>query len=162
MKFAESYKKQPEQYDGRAAYIYLLSQPLRHPLPQIKFSHHYDDRAGSCDSMTSSLDGVAPGEIESRYFCLCAQSLFIFQSKEAGVWARCMCWPRVGCGCEFPSKNLAGVGVAFYLLIALRAELRKQQWFEQQQIPEPNLSQWLDLVALGISGNTSVVYTFGS
>ncbi|MDG1706174.1 MAG: single-stranded-DNA-specific exonuclease RecJ [Porticoccaceae bacterium] len=52
-------------------------------------------------------------------------------------------------GCEFPSKNLAGVGVAFYLLIALRAELRKQQWFELQQIPEPNLSQWLDLVALG-------------
>lgn len=52
-------------------------------------------------------------------------------------------------GCDFPSKNLAGVGVAFYLLIALRAELRNQQWFEQQQIPEPNLSQWLDLVALG-------------
>ena len=41
------------------------------------------------------------------------------------------------------------MGVAFYLLIALRAELRKQQWFELQQIPEPNLSQWLDLVALG-------------
>ncbi|MDG1311668.1 MAG: single-stranded-DNA-specific exonuclease RecJ [Porticoccaceae bacterium] len=52
-------------------------------------------------------------------------------------------------GCEFPTKNLAGVGVAFYLLIALRAGLRDQQWFEQQQISEPNLSQWLDLVALG-------------
>ena len=52
-------------------------------------------------------------------------------------------------GCDFPSKNLAGVGVAFYLLIALRAELRQQQWFTQQQIAEPNLSQWLDLVALG-------------
>lgn len=52
-------------------------------------------------------------------------------------------------GCDFPSKNLAGVGVAFYLLIALRTELRQQQWFDQQQIAEPNLSQWLDLVALG-------------
>lgn len=52
-------------------------------------------------------------------------------------------------GCDFPSKNLAGVGVAFYLLIALRTELRRQQWFDQQQIAEPNLSQWLDLVALG-------------
>ena len=52
-------------------------------------------------------------------------------------------------GCDFPSKNLAGVGVAFYLLIALRTELRQQQWFAQQQIAEPNLSQWLDLVALG-------------
>ena len=51
--------------------------------------------------------------------------------------------------CDFPSKNLAGVGVAFYLLIALRTELRQQQWFDQQQIAEPNLSQWLDLVALG-------------
>ena len=52
-------------------------------------------------------------------------------------------------GCDFLSKNLAGVGVAFYLLIALRTELRQQQWFDQQQIAEPNLSQWLDLVALG-------------
>jgi single-stranded-DNA-specific exonuclease len=52
-------------------------------------------------------------------------------------------------GCEFPSKNLAGVGVAFYLLCALRAELRSQQWFEQQNIPDPNMSAWLDLVALG-------------
>lgn len=51
--------------------------------------------------------------------------------------------------CDFPSKNLAGVGVAFYLLIALRTELRQQQWFDQQQIAEPKLSQWLDLVALG-------------
>jgi single-stranded-DNA-specific exonuclease len=52
-------------------------------------------------------------------------------------------------GCDFPSKNLAGVGVAFYLLIALRAKLRQRQWFAEQQIAEPNLSQWLDLVALG-------------
>jgi len=52
-------------------------------------------------------------------------------------------------GCEFPTKNLAGVGVAFYLLCALRARLRDQQWFGQQNIPEPNMSSWLDLVALG-------------
>jgi len=52
-------------------------------------------------------------------------------------------------GCEFPTKNLAGVGVAFYLLCALRAELRELQWFEQQKMAEPDMSQWLDLVALG-------------
>ncbi len=52
-------------------------------------------------------------------------------------------------GDHFPSKNLAGVGVAFYVLIALRAELRKRNYFKQHHIPEPNLSQWLDLVALG-------------
>jgi single-stranded-DNA-specific exonuclease len=52
-------------------------------------------------------------------------------------------------GCEFPSKNLAGVGVAFYLLCAVRALLREQQWFVEQNITEPDMSQWLDLVALG-------------
>ncbi|NVJ67384.1 MAG: single-stranded-DNA-specific exonuclease RecJ [Gammaproteobacteria bacterium] len=50
---------------------------------------------------------------------------------------------------EFPSKNLAGVGVVFYLLLALRAYLREQQWFEQNDLPEPNLAHYLDLVALG-------------
>ncbi|MBN1683967.1 MAG: single-stranded-DNA-specific exonuclease RecJ [Gammaproteobacteria bacterium] len=49
----------------------------------------------------------------------------------------------------FLSKNLAGVGVAFYLLLALRAKLRDKNWFEQQQIQEPNLAIYLDLVALG-------------
>lgn len=52
-------------------------------------------------------------------------------------------------GCEFPSKNLAGVGVIFYVMLALRCYLRQQGWFEQQQIPEPNMGQLLDLVALG-------------
>ena len=52
-------------------------------------------------------------------------------------------------GCEFPSKNLAGVGVVFYLLIALRARLRQSNWFEQQQLPEPRLENYLDIVALG-------------
>lgn len=51
--------------------------------------------------------------------------------------------------CAFPSKALAGVGVAFYLMLALRAEMRAQGWFTQQQIPEPNLAELLDLVALG-------------
>ncbi|MBI3147290.1 MAG: single-stranded-DNA-specific exonuclease RecJ [Betaproteobacteria bacterium] len=50
-------------------------------------------------------------------------------------------------GCAFPSKNLAGVGVMFYLLLALRATLRDQGWFNQR--PEPKLAEYLDLVALG-------------
>lgn len=52
-------------------------------------------------------------------------------------------------GCEFPSKNLAGVGVAFYLLSALRKTLRENGWFEENKLPEPRLANWLDLVALG-------------
>lgn len=48
----------------------------------------------------------------------------------------------------FPSKSLAGVGVMFYVLMALRQKLRQQNWFHDQRT-EPNLAQWLDLVALG-------------
>jgi single-stranded-DNA-specific exonuclease len=52
-------------------------------------------------------------------------------------------------GCEFPSKNLAGVGVIFYLLSVLRSRLRDLQWFTEQKIPEPVMADYLDLVALG-------------
>ena len=52
-------------------------------------------------------------------------------------------------GCDFPSKNLAGVGVVFLLLLALRARLRDGGWFEAEGLPEPNMGQWLDIVALG-------------
>jgi len=52
-------------------------------------------------------------------------------------------------GCTFSSKALAGVGVAFYLLLALRATLREQDYFTQRQLSEPNLAELLDLVALG-------------
>ncbi|PKG93281.1 single-stranded-DNA-specific exonuclease RecJ [Paraglaciecola sp. MB-3u-78] len=52
-------------------------------------------------------------------------------------------------GCGFLSKNLAGVGVAFYLMLALRAELKSNGWLEQQGLSVPNLATLLDLVALG-------------
>ncbi len=52
-------------------------------------------------------------------------------------------------GCAFPSKSLAGVGVAFYLMLALRARLHESGWFEQQSLPAPKLAELLDLVALG-------------
>lgn len=50
---------------------------------------------------------------------------------------------------QFPSKNLAGVGVIFYVMLALRHALRCQNWFERIHIAEPNMLQFLDLVALG-------------
>ncbi|MBU2871823.1 single-stranded-DNA-specific exonuclease RecJ [Colwellia sp. E2M01] len=52
-------------------------------------------------------------------------------------------------GCNFPSKSLAGVGVAFYLMLALRKYCREQNYFAEQGIAEPNIAQLLDLVALG-------------
>ncbi|MBN9421345.1 MAG: single-stranded-DNA-specific exonuclease RecJ [Candidatus Accumulibacter sp. 66-26] len=52
-------------------------------------------------------------------------------------------------GCDFPSKCIAGVGVMFYVMLALRAELRARGWFADGARPEPNLGALLDLVALG-------------
>ena len=50
-------------------------------------------------------------------------------------------------GCDFPSKCMAGVGVMFYVMLALRAELRERGWFTGER-KEPNLGAMLDLVAL--------------
>ncbi|OLS61325.1 single-stranded-DNA-specific exonuclease RecJ [Pseudomonas putida] len=50
-------------------------------------------------------------------------------------------------GCEFPSKSLAGVGVIFYVLMALRTRLRGLGHYDSK--PQPNLGELLDLVALG-------------
>ncbi|MDD2744707.1 MAG: DHH family phosphoesterase, partial [Rhodocyclaceae bacterium] len=50
-------------------------------------------------------------------------------------------------GCDFPSKCIAGVGVMFYVMLALRAELRERGFFADH--PEPNFADLLDLVALG-------------
>ena len=65
------------------------------------------------------------------------------------------CLPAAACivnpnqpGCDFPSKSLAGVGVIFYTMLQLRAELRRRGAFSTAK-PEPNLAALLDLVALG-------------
>ncbi|MSQ80455.1 MAG: single-stranded-DNA-specific exonuclease RecJ [Candidatus Methylopumilus sp.] len=60
--------------------------------------------------------------------------------------AKCIVNPNQH-GCDFPSKYLCGVGVIFYVMLALRAELRKREHFSEDA--EPNLMQLIDLVALG-------------
>jgi len=52
-------------------------------------------------------------------------------------------------GCDFPSKAMAGVGVIFYVMLALRARLRERGWFAARGVAEPNLAELLDLVSLG-------------
>ncbi|WP_334324808.1 single-stranded-DNA-specific exonuclease RecJ [Gilliamella apicola] len=51
--------------------------------------------------------------------------------------------------CAFPSKHLAGVGVAFYFMLALRAKLRKEDWYTKKNLTPYNVTNLLDLVALG-------------
>src|SRR6266436_186625 len=69
-------------------------------------------------------------------------------------------------GCAFPGRELAAVGVAFHLLLALRRRLREAGWFAGR--PEPNLREHLDLVALGtiadvvpLTGANRVLVHFG-
>ncbi|MBI2784835.1 MAG: single-stranded-DNA-specific exonuclease RecJ [Legionella longbeachae] len=52
-------------------------------------------------------------------------------------------------GCQFPSKSIAGVGVIFYVMLALRRHLVNCNWFDEMNIAEPNMASFLDLVALG-------------
>ncbi|CAM3016201.1 single-stranded-DNA-specific exonuclease RecJ [Legionella worsleiensis] len=52
-------------------------------------------------------------------------------------------------GCDFPSKSIAGVGVIFYVMLALRRHLKNANWFAEKNITEPNMASFLDLVALG-------------
>jgi single-stranded-DNA-specific exonuclease len=52
-------------------------------------------------------------------------------------------------GDQFQSKNLAGVGVIFYVMLALRTHLRDRSWFDDTGLNIPNLARFLDLVALG-------------
>ena len=51
--------------------------------------------------------------------------------------------------CPFPSKSLAGVGVAFYLMLVLCSHLKEKGWFERRGIAVPKIVEFLDLVALG-------------
>ena len=69
-------------------------------------------------------------------------------------------------GCPFPARELAAVGVAFHLLLALRKRLREAGWFAGRR--EPNLREQLDLVALGtiadvvpLTGANRILVRFG-
>ena len=96
------------------------------------------------DNGISSCDGVAAANALGIRVLVTDHHLPGKQIPEAA----CIVNPNQP-GCGFPSKNLAGVGVIFYVLTALRTELRKRDWFAKQNIAEPNLADYLDLVALG-------------
>ena len=96
------------------------------------------------DNGISSVDGVAAANRHGIQVLITDHHLPGEQLPDAAAIVN----PNVK-GDAFPSKNLAGVGVAFYVMLALRARLREQDWFAQQGINEPKLAQLLDLVALG-------------
>lgn len=96
------------------------------------------------DNGVSSIDGVAAAKAQGVQVLVTDHHL----SGDCLPAADAMVNPNLD-QCGFPSKALCGVGVAFYLMLALRAELRNNGWFEQQALAVPNLAELLDLVALG-------------
>lgn len=94
------------------------------------------------DNGIASVDGVAAANALGISVLITDHHL----PAETTPDAACIVNPNQH-GCGFKSKNLAGVGVMFYVLLALRAELRKRGVFHEKA--EPNLTELLDLVALG-------------
>jgi single-stranded-DNA-specific exonuclease len=94
------------------------------------------------DNGIASVDGVAAANLLGLQVFITDHHL----PGDTAPAAACIVNPNQH-GCTFKSKNLAGVGVMFYVLLALRAELRKRGEFSEKQ--EPNLTELLDLVALG-------------
>lgn len=105
---------------------------------------HRPDLIITVDNGISSIDGVAAAKSQGITVIVTDHHLPGRELPQADAIVN----PNMADD-SFPSKNLAGVGVIFYLMAALRTLLRKQGWFEQQQIKEPNMAYYLDLVALG-------------
>jgi len=94
------------------------------------------------DNGIASVDGVAAANALGMQVLITDHHLPGLETPQAD----CIINPNQH-GCTFASKHLAGVGVMFYGLLALRAELRERGAFAET--PEPNLTELLDLVALG-------------
>lgn len=94
------------------------------------------------DNGISSIEGVAAARAAGMRVLITDHHLAGDQLPEADAIVN----PNQP-GCAFPSKALAGVGVMFYVLLALRARLRELGHFEHK--PMPNMAELLDLVALG-------------
>lgn len=94
------------------------------------------------DNGIASVDGVAAANALGIQVLVTDHHLPGLETPQAA----CIINPNQH-GCNFASKHLAGVGVMFYGLLALRAELRERGAYAQES--EPNLTELLDLVALG-------------
>lgn len=94
------------------------------------------------DNGIASIDGIA----EANRLGIAVLVTDHHLAGESLPAAACIVNPNAP-GCSFPSKNLAGVGVIFYVMLALRAELRQRGLFDAN--PEPKLTDLLDIVALG-------------
>ncbi len=98
------------------------------------------------DNGIASLEGVARANELGIATLITDHHLPAGSTPESLPAADCIVNPNQP-GCDVPSKCIAGVGVMFYVMLALRAELRERSFFADR--PEPNFASLLDLVALG-------------
>jgi single-stranded-DNA-specific exonuclease len=109
---------------------------------ELAVSRDKPDLIVTVDNGISSLEGVTAARQQGIATLITDHHLAGNELPEADVIVN----PNQP-GCRFPSKNLAGVGVIFYIMLALRAELRQRDWFAGRE--ETNLGRLTDLVALG-------------
>ena len=114
--------------------------------PEIVASeaHWQADVLMTVDNGTTALAGVAAAKAMGMRVVVTDHHLAGAELPQADALVN----PNVA-GDTFPSKHLAGVGVAFYVLSSLRAELSRRGWFARMGMEPPNLARYLDLVALG-------------
>lgn len=111
----------------------------------VEVAREYEpDLLITVDNGISSIDGVAAAKAAGLKVIVTDHHLPGSELPEADAIVN----PNQP-GCAFPSKNLAGVGVIFYLLSRLRTALQQHGWFEESGISAPNMAEYLDLVALG-------------
>jgi single-stranded-DNA-specific exonuclease len=115
---------------------------LTREIVDLAVSQGMPDLIVTVDNGISSLDGVAAAREQGIATLITDHHLAGSELPAADVIVN----PNQP-DCDFPSKNLAGVGVIFYIMLALRAELRRRNWFDTRE--EPNLGRFTDLVALG-------------
>jgi single-stranded-DNA-specific exonuclease len=132
-------------FGARVGYLvpdrFVLGYGLTPALVEVAASHR-PDVIVTVDNGIASLDGVAAAKARGIACIITDHHL----PGAALPDAQCIVNPNQP-GDTFPSKSLAGVGVMFYVMMALRAELRRRGAFAAR--PEPNLACLLDLVALG-------------
>ena len=127
---------------NRFEYGYGLTPEIVALAATMQINKQQPDILITVDNGIASVEGVAAANLLGLQVLVTDHHL----PADTTPAAACIINPNQH-GCDFPSKNLAGVGVIFYAMLALRAELRSRGIFAEK--PEPNLTELLDIVALG-------------
>lgn len=113
-------------------------------IAEVIVEAHQPDVVVTVDNGISSIEGVACLKAQNVRVVITDHHLYSGQLPDADAIVN----PNQE-GCTFASKNLAGVGVVFYLMVGLRKALHTSDWFERVHCSVPSMKDQLDLVALG-------------